>query len=129
MSSETPEPSVVPEQFGEYRFQDPAWMAWWLSSLYLLRPDEQVQIASRMLETVHAKGSQEMLIAFIEYHSPQTRQEAQNTGEMVEQTELDTEPSSWKGVLSRSWKNYSRSMTAAAVVLAFAAWRAVKALS
>jgi hypothetical protein len=48
-----------------YDFHDPAFVTWWLNSLYLLPLEDQIAIAQRLLTAVHAPGSRREVEAFL----------------------------------------------------------------
>jgi hypothetical protein len=51
----------------EMRFQDPDWLAWWLSTHYLLPPAMQMEIASVLGSTIHRPECKAVLDGFVEY--------------------------------------------------------------
>lgn len=53
------------DPFGDYQFQKPEWLRWWLHSLYMLEPADQIEVAARVLEVVHVKAARDVLESFI----------------------------------------------------------------
>ncbi len=53
------------EGYGEFRFNDPDWLLWWLQSHYLLPPGEQLAIAERIMTVVYAPESRQTLEGYI----------------------------------------------------------------
>lgn len=50
-------------------FNEPRFVTWWLGTLYLFRPDDQVAIAQRLQEAVHSPAVSREIQAFIEFHA------------------------------------------------------------
>lgn len=132
------ETAAVPNaaQFGDYRFQDPAWLSWWLTSLYMLSPGEQVQVAQRLLQVVHARESREVLEGFIDYQMPDLdngREVLRETEEGPTQRQADTieadDTPLWLRVLRRTWKNQRTAVILAGMVVGFYAWKGLRALA
>jgi hypothetical protein len=48
-----------------YAFHDPKFVSWWLGSLYLLRPESQLQAAVALRQSVHQLGAVARLEEFI----------------------------------------------------------------
>jgi hypothetical protein len=52
-----------------YAFHDPEFVTWWLTSLYLFKPADQIAIAEMLSEAVHAPEVQREIEAFIDFRS------------------------------------------------------------
>lgn len=52
---------------GQMAFHDPEWLSWWLSTHYMLTPEQQVQMANHLLQTIFNPDSREVLLGFIAY--------------------------------------------------------------
>lgn len=69
----TRSPDAVPEPGGApagpdmpaYAFHEPAFVTWWLGSLYLLKPEDQIAIAAGLFEVIHEPGVKAELAAYI----------------------------------------------------------------
>ena len=60
-----PKEAVPAAQWPSYAFNDPAFVTWWLGSLYLLQPSDQAIVADVLRGAIHEPGIQEELSAFI----------------------------------------------------------------
>lgn len=69
-------PSTGPDM-PAYAFHDPAFVTWWLGSLYLFRPEEQIAIATSLHEAIHEPSVQAELAAFVAF-----RTETEGVGEV-----------------------------------------------
>ena len=61
------DPGAMDIHWAEFQFHDPRWLTWWLSSLYLLPPAAQLEIAHSLRQTVYSTQSQVVLAEFIEH--------------------------------------------------------------
>lgn len=48
-----------------YEFHDPTFVTWWLGSLFLLKPEDQIAIATSLHEAIHEPMVQAELAAFV----------------------------------------------------------------
>lgn len=65
-AGDTPNLQGGPEgPLGDYQFQKPEWLRWWLRSLYMLEPADQIEVAARVMEVVHVKTARDVLESFI----------------------------------------------------------------
>lgn len=48
-----------------FAFHDPAFVVWWLNSLYLFRPEDQIAIAELLAGAVHAPDAKAEIEAFV----------------------------------------------------------------
>lgn len=55
-----------PTGWDGYPFHDPDFLGWWLQSLYLLPPDEQVAVALSLRQVLHAPALQAEIDAFVD---------------------------------------------------------------
>ena len=52
-----------------YAFYDPTFVTWWLGSLYLMKPEDQIAIATSLHEAIHEPAVQAELAAFVAFRS------------------------------------------------------------
>lgn len=52
--------------WADYRFSDPEWLTWWLGSLHMLPPIQQLEVADRLRVTLYTPDVQIVLDEFIE---------------------------------------------------------------
>ena len=50
-------------------FNEPRFVTWWLGTLYLFKPDDQVAIAQLLQDAVHSPAVTREIQAFIEFHA------------------------------------------------------------
>jgi hypothetical protein len=96
LDAETGSPTASPGGAG-YDFHDPAFVTWWLDSLYLLPVDDQIAIAQRLLDAVHAPASRQEIEAFLEVW----RQEQERRDAPATQTAA---PAGWTIALRSAWR-------------------------
>jgi hypothetical protein len=80
-----------------YDFHDPAFVTWWLDSLYLLPVEDQIAIAQGLLSAVHAPGSRSEIEAFLEVQSQQLEARAAPAAHAVD-------PTPWRFALRAAWR-------------------------
>lgn len=64
----------------ECRWSDPAWLAWWLESHYLLSMEDQVAVAQRIGMAVHSPDAHRVLAEYIQQREPFVQAEMSNVG-------------------------------------------------
>lgn len=118
----------------DIRFQDPTWLAWWLSTHFMLAPAEQIELADRIKQTVHSRDCQDVLAGFIEH----TRQgfevspHPQIIGQGIEgvnlpesdEMELQDRPL-WYQVAGKVWQRYKPLVIGCGLIVAIYIVRAI----
>ncbi len=61
--------------FPEYSFHDPDFVEWWLGSLYLLSPEDQVAVAEVVINAVNIPEIQTLIAQFVESRMNADRQD------------------------------------------------------
>lgn len=107
----------------DVRFQDPEWLAWWLSTHFLLSRGEQVAIARSLLGSLHSNECQNILHGFID-HLHVVEEPSEDPLEEVVETSSSV---LWRAA-GRVLREYKMLSLAFALLLAFYAWRGVTAL-
>lgn len=109
-------------------------MAWWLTSLYMLEPQDQLHVAERLLQVIHSRESREVLIGFIQVlrqsdEVPMGPIEVE-VDEIIDEDahikSTDREPGLWLKVVRSAWNRYPIPMVGAGFVLVFYAWNGLK---
>lgn len=63
------EESTIGPDLPVYAFHDPSFVTWWLGSLYLFKPEDQIAIASSLHEAIHEPTVQAELAAFVAFRN------------------------------------------------------------
>jgi hypothetical protein len=123
------------DTFGDYRFHDPAWMAWWLTSMYLLPTQDQITIAEKVLLSVHSPDSRAVLTGFIEYQRGEYTppfEIAVDPEPVVVEPSIDPDDHRPMTILTRItttvWQRYPKLVVGAGVVLGFYMWNGLKSI-
>lgn len=99
MDAETTEPMAV----AGYDFHDPAFITWWLNSLYLFPVEDQVAIAQMLRSALHAPGSRREIEAFIEFQASAIQGEGHSVDEKVALSQPDA-VADLRGQLGSAWR-------------------------
>jgi len=123
------------DTFGDYRFHDPAWMAWWLTSMYLLPIQDQIAIAEKVLLSVHSHDSRAVLKGFIEYQRGEytpPEEIAVDPEPVVDESGIDPDDHRPMTILTRItttvWQRYPKLVVGAGAVLVFYMWNGLKSI-
>lgn len=87
-----------------YDFHDPAFVTWWLNSLYLLPLDDQIAVAQRLLSAVHAPGSRREVEAFLAVQGLELQSQAAARKWPPALTLQAGEAGGWRSVLREAWR-------------------------
>lgn len=125
----TPLQPIAGNTTEEYRFQDPDWLRWWLDSLFMLHPSDQLLIASRLTKVIYAIESRDVLQEFIVLTSAVLVHLGGGEGSEVEipvpsVDPVEVEPSDeyadmplWERTMRSAWINYPKPIIGAALVI------------
>lgn len=121
--------------FGDYRFHDPAWMAWWLTSMYLLPTQDQIIIAEKVLLSVHSPASRAVVKGFIEYQGAEytpPEEFAVDPEPVVDEPGFDPDDHRPMTILTRIattvWQRYPKLVVGAGLVLIFYMWVGLRSI-
>jgi hypothetical protein len=74
-----------------YAFHDPEFVTWWLGSLYMLKPIDQITVAEILRDSIHIPVIKDELDAFIQFQMEQGGIERQ-VEPGAEQAEIEAAP-------------------------------------
>jgi hypothetical protein len=86
-----------------YDFHDPGFVTWWLNSLYLFPTQDQIAIAERLRDAVHAPESQQEIVAFIEVRLDAVRGASEQRPRPYRGDPEMGSSANWRPALRRSW--------------------------
>lgn len=66
MNQESAATTPEANPFPAYAFHDPAFVEWWLGSLYLMAPADQIAVAEVIFESIHIPEVKERIARFIQ---------------------------------------------------------------
>ena len=86
-----------------YDFHDPAFVTWWLNSLYLFPVEDQVAIAQRLLSALHAPASRREVEAFLEVLGQELEPRAAAESSQPTPTLHSSDVAVWRLALRDAW--------------------------
>lgn len=125
----TPLQTIGANTTEEYRFQDPDWLRWWLDSLFMLHPSDQLLIASRLTKVIYAIESRDVLQEFIVLTSAilvhmggDEASEVEVSVPSVDPVEIEASDEYadmplWERTMRSAWINYPKPIIGAALVI------------
>ena len=87
-----------------YDFHDPAFVTWWLNSLYLFQVQDQIAIAQRLLSAVHAPASRREVEAFLEVQGHELEPRAASEGSQPTSMLHSGDVAGWRFALRAAWR-------------------------